>query len=346
MESATAVRSDLPRAEVHSVPTSDGTEVRLTRYQMGGKGPVVMAPGYGNAARAFAVDTVPKNWVTYLGEHGYDVWLLDYRASPDLPSSWTQFTVDDIALRDWPAAIAHVRQQTGAESVQAMGHCVGGLSLFMAIGGGLEGLRSALFSALAGHPIPTPGNRLRAAIRLASVFKALGIDGLNTDYDPHALPDRAVELLMRALPFRHVYDSPVARRIYFVYGDVFQFENINKPTMDEAVPGFFGNGNITFFEHISLMIRASAARDAQGKDTYLSNLDAYRMPIAFLTGENNRMFVPKGLQRSYDMLRKANDPGLYSHHVFKDYAHLDVWLGTNAERDTFPTALAELERHN
>ena len=72
-----------------------------------------MAPGYGNAARAFAIDTVPKNWVQYLGEHGYDVWLLDYRASPDLPSSFTQFTVDDIALRDWPAAVDTVRRETG-----------------------------------------------------------------------------------------------------------------------------------------------------------------------------------------------------------------------------------------
>ena len=346
MESATAVRSDLPRAEVHSVPTSDGTEVRLTRYRMGGKGPLVMAPGYGNAARAFAVDTVPKNWVSYLGEHGYDVWLLDYRASPDLPSSWTQFTVDDIALRDWPAAIAHVRQQTGAESVQAMGHCVGGLSLFMAIGGGLEGLRSAMFSALAGHPIPTPGNQLRAWIRLASLFKALGIDGLNTDYDPHSLPDRAVELLMKALPFRHIYDNPVARRIYFVYGDVYQWENINRPTMEQAVPSFFGNGNITFFEHISLMIRASAARNARGEDVYLANADAFRFPMTFMTGEYNRMFVPKGLQRTYDHLRKANGSEYYTHRVFKDYAHLDCWLGTNAERDVWPTALAELERHN
>jgi hypothetical protein len=347
MESATAARTTaLPRAEVHDVKTSDGTEVRLTRYKMGSKGPLVMAPGYGNAARAFAVDTVPKNFVEYLGEHGYDVWLLDYRASPDLPSSWTQFTVDDIALRDWPAAIGHVREQTGSESVQALGHCVGGLSLFMAIGGGLEGLRSATFSALAGHPIPTVGNQIRAGIRLATLFKLIGIDGLNTDYDPHKLPDKAVELLMKTLPFRHIYDSPVARRIYFTYGDVYQYENINKDTMEEAVPAFFGNGNITFFEHISLMIRASACRNVQGENVYLSNTDAYRMPIAFLTGENNRMFVPKGLQRSYDTLRGANDPALYTHHVFKDYAHLDIWLGTNAERDTFPTALAELEKHN
>ena len=336
----------LPQAEVHAVPTSDGTEVRLTRYKMGTKGPVVIAPGYGNAARAFAIDTVDKNWVQYLGEHGYDVWLFDYRASPDLPSSHTQFTVDDIALRDWPAAIETVRRETTSDSVQAMGHCVGGLSLFMALGGGMDGLRSAHFSALAGHPIPTVGNQLRAGVRLATLFRKLGIDGLDTEYDPHKLPDRAVEALMRAVPFRHVYDDPVARRIYFIYGDVYRYENINKPTMEQAVPSFFGNGNITFFEHISLMIRASAARNARGEDVYLANADAYRLPMSFMTGEHNRMFVPKGLQRTYDHLRKANGSEYYTHRVFKDYAHLDCWLGTEAERDVWPTALAELERHN
>lgn len=351
MEPATAAPSAggaaaLPHGEVHAVTTSDGTEIQLTRYQLGSKGPVVLAPGYGNAARAFTVDTVPRNYVQFLGEHGYDVWLLDYRASPELPASRTQFTVDDIAMRDWPAAIDTVREQTGAESVQAMGHCVGGLSLFMAIGGGLEGLRSATFSSLAGHPIATPGNRLRAGAHMATAFKKLGIKGLNTDYDPGYLPDRAVELVMRALPFRHVYDSPVARRIYFVYGDVFDFENINEATMDAAVPAVFGISNMTFFEHISRMIRKGQALDHDGNDAYLANLDRYRFPIAFITGEHNRMFIPRGLQKTYDTLRQANDPALYTHHVIKDYAHLDMWLGTHAERDVFPTALAELERHN
>src|SRR3954465_15437018 len=97
MESATAAAS-MPPAEVHSVPTSDGTEVRLTRYKFGPKGPLIVAPGYGNAASAFAIETVPKNWLRYLGEHGYDVWLFDYRASPVLAGSFTQFTVDDIAM--------------------------------------------------------------------------------------------------------------------------------------------------------------------------------------------------------------------------------------------------------
>ena len=351
MEQATADRgpgghSSLPPGEQHPVMTSDGTEIRLTHYALGSKGPVVLAPGYGNAARAFAVDTVPTNYVQFLGEHGYDVWLLDYRASPDLEASRTQFTVDDIAMRDWPAAIDAVRRHSGADTVQAMGHCVGGLSLFMAIGGGLQGLRSATFSSLAGHPIATPGNRVRAGAHLATMFKKVGIEGLDTNYDPDSLPDRAVDLAMRALPFRHVYDSPVGRRIYFVYGDVFDFSNINEETMDAAVPSIFGISNITFFEHISRMIRKSRAVDSAGRDAYLANVDRYRMPISFLTGEHNRMFVPRGLQRTYEHVRAANGPDRYAHHVFKDYAHLDMWLGENAARDIFPTALAELERQD
>jgi cholesterol oxidase len=210
----------------------------------------------------------------------------------------------------------------------------------------MDGLRSATFSALGGHPIPTPGNQARAWARMATIFKALGIKGLNTDYDPKAWDGKLIETVMKLVPFRHVYDNPVARRIYFIYGDVFDYENINQPTMEQAVPSFFGNGNITFFEHISLMIRASAARDKDGKDTYLSNLDAYKLPINFITGEHNKMFVPKGLQRTYDTLRRAHGPQDYTHHVIKDYAHLDLWLGTNAERDVWPTALAELEKHN
>jgi cholesterol oxidase len=55
---------------MQAVATSDGTEVRLTRHATGSKGPVVLAPGYGNAARAFALDTVPKSFADYLADHG------------------------------------------------------------------------------------------------------------------------------------------------------------------------------------------------------------------------------------------------------------------------------------
>jgi choline dehydrogenase-like flavoprotein len=330
---------------VHPVATSDGTEVRLTHYPLGTKGPVVLAPGYGNKARAFALDTVNKNFVQYLGEHGYDVWLFDYRSSPALPAARTQFTVDDIATRDWPAAIATVRRETGAESVQVLAHCVGGASLFMGLGAGLEGVRSAIFSALAGHPVPAPANRLRSAIRLATIFKAIGIKNLNTDFDKRSVADRTVDLTMKALPAGHVCDRPVCRRISFIYGDVFDHSFLNDATHDE-IAEIFGITNMTFFEHISRMIRRGRVVDHEGKDAYLSNIDRYRMPISFIHGEHNRMFLPRSTEKTYNLLTEAHGPDLYTRHLVSGYGHLDCWLGQNADRDVFPIALAELERHN
>jgi len=335
----------LPAAPtVHPVATSDGTEVRLTHYPLGTKGPIVLAPGYGNKAKAFALETVDKNLVTFLGEHGYDVWLFDYRSSPALESARTQFTVDDIATRDWPAAIETVRRETGADSVQVLAHCVGGLSLFMAMGAGLEGVRSAVFSALAGHPIPTRGNRLRSHVRLATAFKAAGIENLTTDYDPHLKADRAVDIAMRAHPFLHCKD-PVCRQIYFLYGNVYDHANLNDATHAE-LHEIFGVTNLTFFQHISRMIRARRAVTADGRDAYVSQTDRFRLPIAFITGEHNRMFLPESVELTYGLLTKANGPDLYEHHVVPGYAHLDCWLGERADRDVFPILLGELEKHN
>lgn len=330
---------------VHPVQTPDGTEIRVTHHAVGTKGPVVLAPGYGNTSRAFALDAAKPSFGDYLGAHGYDVWLLDYRSSPALESSRTQFTVDEIALQDWPSAIGAVRRESGADSVQVLAHCVGGLSLFMALGGGLEGVRSAIFSALAGHPIATPANRLRSGMRLATIFKRSGIGTLTTDYHGGSLADRVVDTAMRVLPFEHVCDSPVCRRICFVYGDVYDHGQLTDAMHDE-IPGIFGITNLTFFQHISLMIRKGRALAADGRDRYLSQLDRYRLPISFITGEHNRMFLPRSVELTYDLLRAANDPGLYTRHVVPGYAHLDCWLGENASRDVFPIALAELEPHN
>ena len=58
------------------------------------------------------------------------------------------------------------------------------------------------------------------------------------------------------------------------------------------------------------------------------------------------MFLPRGLEATHDAAaRRPTGPELYTRHVIEGYAHLDLWLGRDAERDVFPIALAELERH-
>ena len=127
-----------PAPERFIVPTGDGVNIGLTRYQGGTKGPVMLAPGFSVKASSFATDTVEENLVETLCANGYGVWLFDYRASADSGNSTEtlpEFTIDDIVEQDWPAATRFVLGDR-REDLQGMVHCVGSMSLLMAIAAG------------------------------------------------------------------------------------------------------------------------------------------------------------------------------------------------------------------
>lgn len=332
--------------EFHFFETSDGVELKLTRFRGGPKGPVLLSPGFGTSALAYTIDTTATNLPEFLFEHGYDVWVFDYRASPDLPSARTQFTLDDIATKDYPAAVRTVRQITGAESIQVMAHCVGSLTFLMGMTAGLEGVRSAVCSALTLHPVAPPLNKIKAGLGLANVLSVLGVDTLSTDFDTHSnWIDRLYDKLLRLYPTQERCNSPVCRRILFMYGEVYDHDQLNNATHD-ALHEMFGVANMTTFKHITTMLRAGHAVNAEGAEDYLPHVDRLRLPIAFLHGEKNRLFLPAGSEATYELLRATNGPENYVRHVIPDYAHMDCFLGKNASRDVYPIILAELDKHN
>ena len=147
---------DAPAPEVHSIDVGDparGFRIRLTRYRGGTRGPVVLAPGFSVRASSFAADTVGQNLVEALCANGYDTWLFDYRASGDSGSPVAPFTIDDIAHEDWPACVRFILEATGASDVQAIAHCVGSMSIMMALLDGMQGVRSMISSQLTLHPV-------------------------------------------------------------------------------------------------------------------------------------------------------------------------------------------------
>ena len=140
-----------PAPELAPVKASDGADVLLTRYRGGAKGPVILSHGLASSSAVFSIDTIDTNLLEYLVGAGYDVWLLDDRGSGQLPTAGAAFTADDIARKDWPAAVAAVRAATSAASVQVVAHDLGAITLAMAMLSGLEGVRSAVFSQAATH---------------------------------------------------------------------------------------------------------------------------------------------------------------------------------------------------
>ena len=296
--------------EIYDVATSDGKQVRLTRLRAGDKGPVVLAPGYGTSTLAWTIDTVETNFPEFLNE-----------------------------------AIAKVREVSGADTVQAVPHCMGSMSFMMAMAAGLEGVRSAVCSQLGLHPIPVVMNRARAKMRMATLMHGAGVERLSATFHEDAIEDRALEAVMKHVPAKQRCDSPVCHRIQFIYGDVYDHAHLNDQTHDSIVH-IFGKTRMTAFKHIQRMIRKGHAVDANGKEAYMPHLDRVNIPITFLHGEHNRMFLPRSTELTYQALRDANGDELYERKTISGYAHMDCWIGKNAARDVFPIALDELERFN
>ncbi|MEW6153106.1 MAG: alpha/beta fold hydrolase [Actinomycetota bacterium] len=330
--------------EVHAVRTPDNVELRLTRHKGGPKGPVILAPGYGTSTLALATPTVETNFPEYLYERGYDVWLFDYRASPVLPSAATQYSADEIATHDWPTAVKAVIDASGAGSVQVGAHCIGSMTLNMALAAGMKGVRSAISSQVALHPKVVPMVRAKAVLRLATLLKLVGAKTLSSNYSGSA-GHRAMDLAMHLWPTHERCDSPVCRRILFLYGEVFRHDYLNDET-HATVPEMFGIANLTFFEHVSRICAAGRVVDAQGEDTYLSHVDNMDLPITWVHGERNNFFPPVGTKMTYDLLSKVNGPDLYRRVVVPGYAHMDFFIGRDAHRDIFPLLHEDMERFN
>jgi choline dehydrogenase-like flavoprotein len=333
--------------EVHFFQTGDGVELRLTRYRGGTKGPVMLAPGFGTSTLAFTIDTVETNLPESLFAAGYDIWLFDYRASPDLAASRTQFSLDEIATEDYPAAVAKVRELTKAPTIQVMAHCVGSMTFLMSMLKGLQGVRSAVSSALTFYPLSPLGNRVRAGLDLGKLLSLAHVGTLTTDFDSQKLEDRLVDDVLKMFPSKEQCTSAVCRRVLGIYGDVYKHDQLNDAT-HRAIHEMFGVANTASFNHLAAMVRAEKIVDKNGDDTYLTdqNLKRLTIPITFLHGAENNLFLPEGSTKTLQTLAHANDATLYDRIEFPNYAHMDCFMGKTAAADIFPTVVSALDRHN
>jgi cholesterol oxidase len=321
--------------------------LRLTRYEGGRRGPVLLAPGFGMSAMSFIGGTIDTNLTEHLVAKGYDVWLFDYRAGIDLPSSRTSFTLDDIATTDWPAAVAEVLRVTGASSVQAVGHCVGSASLMMALASGCApDVRSAVCMQFTLHPETSLLNRTKAALGVGPLLGRLGLDRV-APFTGGSVVRKLLDLGLRAVPMPvgERCAKPVCRWINAIYGCTHAHEQLNDAT-HERLDDMFGVGNLRALDHLAVIMKARQVVAADGADSYVGHPERLRLPILLVQGERNQIFRPEGSLRTLRWLQEANDPALYERVVLPGYAHLDALIGRDAAADVFPVVSGHLDRYN
>ncbi|MCC6922843.1 MAG: GMC family oxidoreductase N-terminal domain-containing protein [Nitrosomonas sp.] len=338
------LRANVP--EVYHFKAIDGVPLRLTRYQGGRKGPLLMAHGAGVSSKIFTTDTIDTNLLEYLYANGYDCWLLDMRISIDLPSANQAWTLDDIARYDYPAAISTIMNVTGSRDIQAFVHCAGSTTFFMAMMSGLQHVRAIVSSQIGPYQTVSATARVKAGLHLPSLLDAIGIDALTAYTDDRGnwlnqLYDKALNL--QHFELEEQCSSAVCHRISFMYSLLYEHDQLNRLTHDN-LHELFGICHMDIFKHLALCAREGKIVNAEGKDIYLPHWERLNLPITFIHGAENVSYLPETTERSFKKLVEVNGPEKYVRHVIPNYGHIDCIFGQNAVQDVYPHILSALEK--
>jgi hypothetical protein len=337
------------REEVVPFRAGDGLDLNLVHVRgerEPSRGVVLLVHGAGVRANIFRAP-VSATIVDVLVAHGFDVWLENWRASIDVPPN--DWTLDQAAVHDHPAAVRTVLAATGADRLQAVIHCQGSTSFMMsAIAGLVPEVDTIVSNAVSLHPVVPSWSRLK--LRYALPVVANLIDALDPrwgDSPPGGAP-KALTLGVKA--FHHECDNTECRLVSFTYGSGFpalwRHANLNTATHDEFIPVEFGSVPMSFFRQMAACVERGNLVSVDGlpglPEDFASEPPRTDARFVFLAGRHNRCFLPESQHRSFAYFDRIA-PRRHALHVLPDYSHLDVFFGQDASRDVFPLIVEELE---
>jgi cholesterol oxidase len=98
----------------------------------------------------------------------------------------------------------------------------------------------------------------------------------------------------------------------------------------------FGVGDLHAMEHLGVMLTKQLAVDAGGVNRYVHHAPTFDLPLHFIVGNHNHLFLPESTARTLRFLEDGNQNGTYTSKLYDDYAHLDLFVGRDAAKDVFP----------
>jgi cholesterol oxidase len=339
---------------VYPFSTKDGLGLTLTRFSRGDPrgDAVLLLHGLTSSSDMFIMPE-HRNLVTFLLDSDFtDVWCLDSRISNrfvyNLPP-W-RFSLDDVALFDYPAALDVMKPHLAGRRVAVISHCVGSLTFLMALFGKVVDEKS-LSCVVANSVGLTPRISRWQRVKLSMAPRLLELLGLPFisprwhEYPAPSVPRLvawAVSLVHRECRVR------ACHMLSLMWGDgrpaAYRHETLHPATHDR-VADLFGAVGFSYYRHILRMVRAGkAVKYDPGNpaykplpDDYLLHAREVRTPVLFATGSHNRVF--RGSNEACYALMQHLVPGRHRFKMFDGYGHQDVIIGKDAEHDVFPSLL-------
>jgi cholesterol oxidase len=331
----------MPAPERIDFPAGDGSALCLHHTSGGTRGPVLMTPGTAMTALTYCIDSVPQNIVEFLVAEGFDVWLFDWRTSPLLDAHLRPYTLDDVARYDWPAAVDQVLQRTGKKQVSVLAHCLSAPCFLLSLVRGYlptEKIRSLVASQVALHLRLTRAGTIKVKTHLDRLLPDEELIHQRPAQIAGQLSDTAASILARIMPRSFSCNNRACYRHVATFGEIILHSQVNPTThamMGELVPECCSG----FLKDVAVGVRRASILN--GED--LRHLDRLRLPILFISGQENRMFIPESTAESYQLLCNANGPSFYRRIVYQGFGHLDCYIGTGASKQIWPDLSHALE---
>lgn len=337
----------VPQSRICYFSTSDNVTLRLKRFQGGEKGPVILSHCIGTSSLMYSLGTIKTNLLEFLFERGFDVWLFDHRLSIELQPPSNQFTLDDVANKDYPAAVNKVREISGCENVQIVAHGVGALTVTMALLSGLQHVSAVVCSQVSTHLDSIRVNQIKAKMVLLStpLLKLFGKRWMTAYTDTNAgLSCKLYNggLMVYPVPSQERCNSAVCHRITSLFGELYKHSQLNDET-HFMLARLFGRVSINSMQQLAAMFDRKQLIDANGDNVYLPNINNLKLPMTFISGSNNDYIAPSSTQKTIELLSDANGSQYYKRFEIANYGHIDCIIGKNAARDIYPCILDRLE---
>lgn len=324
-------------AELLVAHAQDGVDLPVIHYLPQGTQkhatPIVLCHGISANARHMDLDA-EHSLARWFAARGYETFSMSLRGTMDdalppgaHPGDVAATNFDTYVSQDLPAVLALVKQKTGAEQVDFVGHSMGGMILYAYLAQGGQGVRAA---ATLGSPV-----RLRMGSRSEPYIRAQGarwLDGVA------AVPNAMLAPL--TAPISPSLEGPVELLVV-------NLENVEVAVWQRLM--VVGTADMAggVLRQFQKDIADDRFESADGRVDYLAGLRAVKTPILVVAGKADRIAPTDAVKPGFLALageKRFFIAGTEQGFAF-DYGHCDLTIGERAPEELWPELQHWFEQH-